>query len=269
MVKIMCASVAAVALMSSTSCMTAPQVATQVKSDLAPSGTLRAAINYGNPVLTQGTPAGGDLRGVTVDLAKELGRRLDVPVELVAYDAAGKVTDAVKTGAWDIAFLAVDPTRANDVTFTAPYLEIEGTYLVPGDSPIHSIQDADREGVRIAVGAKSAYDLYLSRTLAHATLQRAPSAVESVALFTNEKLEAVAGVRQALVTSAATIPGARVIDGRFMVIPQAAAVPKGRDVGAQYLREFIEDVKASGFVAESLKRSGVNGATISAPASVP
>jgi len=267
MVKIMCASVAAVALVSWTSCMSAPQVATQVKSDLAPSGTLRAAINYGNPVLAQGTPSGGDLRGITVDLARELSKRLDVPLQLVTYDAAGKMTDAIKTGAWDIAFLAVDPTRANEVTFTAPYLEIEGTYLVPGDSPIHAIQDVDREGVRVAVGAKSAYDLYLGRTFAHAQILRAPTAAESVELFTKDKLDAVAGVRQALVASAATIPGARVIDGHFMVIAQAAAVPKGRDVGAQYLREFIEDVKASGFVAESLKKSGVAGATIAGPAS--
>src|SRR5688572_27553778 len=121
------------------SCMSTPQVPPQARSELAPSGTLRAAINYGNPVLTQGSPATGDLRGITVDLARELGRRIDVPVELVPFDAAGKVTDAVKTGAWDLAFLAVDPTRANDVTFTAPYLEIEGTYLVPADSRIHAI----------------------------------------------------------------------------------------------------------------------------------
>jgi len=263
MVKIIGASIAAVAL---ASCSSAPQVAPQVKSYLAPSGTLKAAINYGNPVLTQGTPAGNDLRGITVDLARELGKRLGVPVDLVPYDAAGKVTDAVKTGAWDIAFLAVDPTRANDVTFTAPYVEIEGTDLVPGDSPLKAIEDVDREGVRIAVGAKSAYDLYLGRTLAHAQLLRAPSALESVALFTKDKLEAVAGVRQALVASSAHIPGSRVLDGRFMVIAQAMAVPKGHDAGAQYLREFIEDVKASGFVAEALRKSGVDGATVASAA---
>ena len=153
MVKIIGASLAAVALVS---CTSAPDPMAAARADLAPSGTLKAAINYGNPVLTQGTPAGGDLRGITVDLARELGKRLGVPVELVPYDAAGKVTDAVKTGAWNIAFLAVDPTRANDVTFTAPYVEIEGTYLVPGDSPLKAIEDVDREGVRIAVGAKSA-----------------------------------------------------------------------------------------------------------------
>jgi polar amino acid transport system substrate-binding protein len=244
------------------SCVSSARVPSEVRADLAPSGTLRAAINYGNPVLVQGTPAAGEPRGISVDLGRELGRRIGVPVELVPYTAAGQVTDAVKTGAWDLAFLAVDPTRANDLVFTAPYLEIEGTYLVPAGSPLHAIADVDRQGVRVAVGAKSAYDLFLTRTLTRAQIVRAPSAVESIALFTRDKLDAVAGVRQALAAAARDIPGARVMDDRFMVIAQAAAVPKGRDAAAKYVREFIEDVKASGFVAESLKRSGVDGVTL-------
>ena len=246
-------------------CAAAPAVSPAVRSDLAPTGTLRAAINYGNPILAQGGPAAGDLRGITVDLSRELARRIGVPVELVPYDAAGKMTDAVKTGAWDIAFLAVDPARAAEIIFTAPYLEIEGTYLVPAESPLRTVEDVDREGVRIAISAKSAYDLFLSRSLQHAQIVRAPSITGSIDLFTSDKLEAVAGVRQALVTAAAKIPGSRVLDGRFMVIPQAAGVPKGRDAGAQYLRAFIEEAKASGMVAEALKKSGVDSATI-APA---
>jgi polar amino acid transport system substrate-binding protein len=247
-------------------CAGAPSIPRAVVSDLAPTGKLRAGINYGNPILSQGGPATADLRGVTVDLSRELARRIGVPVELVPYDAAGKMTDAVKTGAWDLAFLAVDPARAEDISFTAPYLEIEGTYLVPAGSPLRTIEDVDRDGVRVAVTAKSAYDLFLGRNLKHAQIVHASSPPESIALFTSDKLEALAGVRQALVTAAAAIPGSRVLDGRFMVIAQAAGVPKGRDAGAQYLREFIEDAKASGFVAESLKKSGVDGATIAPPA---
>ena len=247
-------------------CAATPAVSPAVRSDLAPNGTLRAAINYSNAVLAQGSPATGDLRGITVDLARELGRRVGVPVELVPYDAAGKMTDAVKAGAWDIAFLAVDPARAEDISFTAPYLEIEGTYLVPAASALRTIEDVDRDGVRVAVTAKSAYDLFLGRNLKHAQIVHASSPPESINMFTSDKLDALAGVRQALVTAAAAIPGSRVLEGRFMVIAQAAGVPKGHDAGAQYLREFIEDAKASGLVAELLKKSGVDGATIAPPA---
>ena len=246
-----------------------PQVPPEVRADLAPTGTLRAGINHGNPILAQKDPATGDLRGITVDLSRELGRRIGVPVELVPYDAAGKMTDALKTGAWDLAFLAVDPARAEEIAFTAPYLEIEGTYLVPAGSPIRTIADVDREGVRITAGAKSAYDLFLSRTLTRAQIVRAPTALEAVDLFSRDKLEAVAGVRGALVTAAAKIPGSRVLEDRFMVIAQAAGVPKGREAGARYVREFIEDAKASGFVAKALEDSGVEGsATIAPPAPI-
>ena len=264
MIKITVAFLSVVLLMS---CSPVDQPPAAVRADLAPSGTLRAGINYGNPILAQRDPATGDLRGITVDLSKELARRIGVPVELVPYDAAGKMTDALKTGAWDVAFLAVDPARAEEISFTAPYLEIEGTYLVPAGSPIRTIADVDREGVRIAAGAKSAYDLFLSRNLTRATIVRAPTALEAVDKFKTDKLEAVAGVRQALVSAAATIPGSRVLDERFMVIGQAAGVPKGRDAGARYVREFIEDAKASGFVAKALKDSGVeDSATIAPPA---
>jgi polar amino acid transport system substrate-binding protein len=254
------------ALLASSSPM--PQVPAAVRAALAPTGTLRVGINYGNPILVQGSPATGDLRGIAVDLGRELARRIGVPVALVPYDAAGKMTDAVKTGAWDVAFLAVDPARADDIGFTAPYVEIEGTYLVPAGSPLRTIEDVDRDGVRVAISAKSAYDLFLSRSLQHAQIVRASSIPASIDLFTSGKLEAVAGVRQALITAAAKLPGSRVLDGRFMVIPQAAGMPKGRDAGARYLREFIEDAKASGFVAESLKRSGADGATIAVAAPV-
>lgn len=244
------------------SCATIPTVPPGARSELAPTGKLRAAINFGNPVLAQKDPAGREPRGVSVDLARELGRRLGVPVELVTYDAAGKVFEALKTGAWDIAFLAIDPARAAEITFTAPYVVIEATYLVPADSPLRTIQDVDRDGVRVAVGNKSAYDLYLTRTLKRAQLIRVPTSPEAIDLFLRDKLEAAAGVKQPLLQFAKTHPNVRVMDGRFMVIEQAMGTPKGRETGARYLREFIEEMKASGFVARGLAKSGQSDATV-------
>jgi polar amino acid transport system substrate-binding protein len=237
----------------------------EIRSELAPTGTLRAAINFGNPVLAQKDPVTGEPRGVSVDLARELGRRLNVPVELVTYDAAGKVFDALKSGAWDIAFLAIDPARASEISFTAPYVIIEGTYMVPADSPLRTIGDVDRDGVRVAVGNKSAYDLYLTRTIKRAALVRAPTSEAAIELFGRDKLEVAAGVRQPLEEFAAKNPDVRMIEGRFMVIEQAMGTPKGRAAGAAYLRGFVEEMKASGFVADALRRSNQTDAVV-APA---
>jgi len=250
----------AAALLSS--CATVPTVPPGARSELAPTGKLRAAINFGNPVLAQKDQASGEPRGVSVDLARELGRRLGVPVELVTFDAAGKVFDVLKTGAWDIAFLAIDPVRAAEIVFTAPYVVIEGTYLVPADSPLRTIQDVDRDGVRVAVGNKSAYDLYLTRTLKRAQLVRVPTSPEAIDVFLKNKLEAAAGVKQPLLQFAKTHPNVRVMDGRFMAIEQAMGTPKGREAGALYLREFVEEMKASGFVARGLEKSGQGDATV-------
>ena len=250
------------------SCATVPVVPPGARSELAPTGKLRAAINFGNPVLAQKDPATGEARGVSVDLARELGRRLGVPVELVTFDAAGKVFDALRTGSWDIAFLAIDPARAAEIIFTAPYVVIEGTYLVPADSPLRTIEDIDSEGVRVAVGNKSAYDLYLTRTLKRARLVRVPTSPEAIDVFLKDKLEAAAGVKQPLVQFAKTHPGVRVMDGRFMAIEQAMGTPKGREAGARYLREFVEEMKASGFVARGLEKSGQGDATVAPRAPV-
>ncbi|HEX2552240.1 MAG TPA: ABC transporter substrate-binding protein [Microvirga sp.] len=238
----------------------------EIVKDLAPQGRLRAAINFGNPVLAQKDAASGEPRGISVDLARELGRRLGVGVDLVLYDAAGKVADAARTGAWDIAFLAIDPGRANDITFTAPYVVIEGTYLVPADSALKTIDDVDREGVRVVVGNKSAYDLYLTRALKKAQLVRAPTSPAVIDVFKAEKLEVAAGVRQQLIAFAATRPEVRVMDGRFMVIEQAMGTPKGREAGAAYLRAFVEEMKASGFAAAALERSNQKDAAVAPPA---
>lgn len=238
-----------------------------VLKDLAPGGKLRAAINFGNAVLAQRDAATGQPKGITPDLARELGRRLGVPVEFVIFEAAGKVFDAAKIGAWDIAFIAIEPVRAAEVEFSAPYVIIEGGYMVPKDSSLKMIADVDRPGVRIAVGLKSAYDLYLTRTIKNATIVRAATGGGSamIELFLNDKLEVVAGVKPGLFDYAKEHPEVRVMDGRFMEIQQAMGTPKGRTAGAAYLRAFVEDVKASGFVAAAIKRSN-QSATVAPPA---
>ena len=245
-----------------------PMNTPSIRTDLAPTGKLRVGINYGNPVLAKRDPASGELRGVAVDLARELGRRVDLPVDLVGFDAAGKMFEAVKAGAWDVAFLAIDPGRANEIDFTAAYVEIEGTYLVPAGSPFRTNEEIDREGVRIGVSANSAYDLFLSRSIRHAQLVRAAGPGASFDLIVTGKVDVVAGVRQALIANAVKLPGSRVFDSRFMAIEQALGVAKGRGAAPKYLREFIEDVKASGLVARAIENAGVSGVSIAPPAPI-
>jgi polar amino acid transport system substrate-binding protein len=234
-----------------------------VVKSLAPTGTLRVGINLGNIVLAQTDATTGEPKGITAELARELGRRLNVPVDLVRFDAAGKSFDALKAGKLDIVFLAIEPVRAAEVAFSAPYVIIEGVYMVPKDSGLKSVADVDSEGVRIAVNKASAYDLYLTRTLKHAKLVRSENGVD---LFIKDKLEAAAGVKQPLVAYAKTNPNVRMLDGRFMEIQQAMGTVKGRDVGARYLRAFVEEMKASGFVADALKRSNQPDASVAPPA---
>ena len=243
-----------------------PPVSPQVVGDLAPGGRLRAAINFGNPVLAQRDAATGEPRGVSVDLSREIGRRLGVRVEFVVFESAGAVADAAKDSAWDIAFLAIDPGRAAGIAFSAPYVVIEGTYLVPAASPLRTTGDVDRDGVRIAVGKGSAYDLYLTRTITKAQLVRAPTSPAVIDAFRGQALEAAAGVRQQLVAFASGQPDLRVMDGRFMVIEQAIGTPRGRAHAPGFLKEFVEDAKASGFVADALARSGQQDAAVAPPA---
>ena len=250
------------------SCAMTSQVPPAARSDLAPTGTLRAAINFGNPILAARDPSTGEPRGVSVDLSRELARRLGVPVQFVTYDAAGKVVEGLKSGAWDVAYVAIDPARAVDISYTAPYVVIEGAYLVPQDSSIRSNTDVDRQGVRVAVGAGSAYDLFLSRNLKFAKIVRAPTSPAVTDMFMAQKLEVAAGVKQQLEADARRIPGLRLLEGRFMVINQAMGTPRGRAVGAKYLREFVEEMKASGFVAQALERHRVEGASVAPRAPV-
>jgi len=236
-----------------------------VRNELAPSGKLRIGINYGNAVLASRDASSGELRGVAVDLARELGRRCELPVELVTFESAGKMTAAMKGGAWDAAFLAAEPGRADEIAFTAPYLLIEGTYLVPPRSPIQSIDDVDRIGVRVGVSTGSAYDLFLSRHLERAQRVKAEGPGATVDLLMNGKVDVIAGVRQALLVHAVKLPGSRVFDDRFMAIEQALGMPRGRPAGLGVLREFIETMKASGFVAQSLERAGIHGVSVAPP----
>jgi polar amino acid transport system substrate-binding protein len=237
-----------------------------VAKDLAPTGTLRVAINLGNGVLAQKT-ASGELDGVSVALARELGKRAGVPVQLIPFEAAGKVFEALKGGAWDLAFLAIEPVRANEIDFSPPYVLIEGTYMVRKDSPLKVIGDVDKPGIRIAVGRGSAYDLYLTRTIKNAELVRAHTGGgrAMIDLFLDQKLDAAAGVKQPLVEYAKTDPNVRVMDGRFQEIRQAMGTPKGRDKAAAFVKTYIEEMKANGFVAEQLKRTNQPDAAVAPP----
>ena len=242
-----------------------PAVAPPPVAELAPTARLRAAINFGNPILAV-RDAAGQPSGLSVDLARELGQRLGVPVELVTFTSAGRVVEAVKNSEVDIAFVAIDPVRGADMLQTPPYVIIEGAYLVKNDSPIRRNEEVDRPGNRIVVGNGSAYDLYLTRELKAAKLVKAPTSPAVTDVFMAQGMEVAAGVKQQLQADAMRLPGLRLLDGRFMVIQQAMGLPKGRDAGARYVSAFVEEMKASGFVDASLKRHRVEGALVAPPA---
>jgi polar amino acid transport system substrate-binding protein len=245
------------------------QISPAARSELAPSGKLRVGINLGNFLLVAKDSATGELRGIVIDLARDLGRRAGVPVEFSTYPGAGELAEAVKRGAWDVAFLGAEPARAIEIAFTAAYLEIEATYLVPAGSPVRSNADVDREGVRIAVSDKSAYDLFLKRSLKHARLVPAQGIDASYDLFVAQKLEALAGLKPRLVTDAERLPGSRVLEGRFTAIQQAIGTPRARGAAAGYLREFAEEIKASGMVAQLIEKHRVRGVSVAPAKLVP
>ncbi len=243
-----------------------PPLTAAARSELIPTGKLRVGINYGNFLLV--TSGGGtpDLRGPAPDLARELGRQVAAPIDFVQFDTAGKLADAVKTGAWDVAFLGAEPQRAGEIAFTAAYLEIPSTYLVPAGSPIRSVDEVDRPGVRIAVTERAAYELYLTRTIKHAKLVYAQGLDGSFNLFVDQKLDALAGLKPRLITDVQKLPGARLLDGQFTAVQQAIGTPKPRAAAAEYLRQFVEDEKASGLVAELIQKNGVQGVGVAPPA---
>jgi len=235
------------------------------RADLAPSGTLHAGINFSNILLTARDPVTRVPSGVALDLAHEFGKRLGVAVKIVSYESAGALAEAAASGEWQLGFLAIEPKRANEITFTAAYVEIEATYLVPPASPLKTIDEVDRPGVRISVTGKAAYDLYLTRTLKHATLFRTADAAATFKQFVAEKMDALAGLTSQLEMDREKLPGSRILPGRFTAVQQAAGTPRGHDAGARYLAAFIEDVKASGFVARSIEKNKIRGLTV-APA---
>ena len=248
--------------------VTTPDPRTAAIAELGATGKLRAAINFGNPILAS-RGAGGEPQGVSVDLAREAARRLGLPIELILFNSAGAVVEAVKARQVDLAFVAIDPVRAADMEYTAPYVIIEGAYLVRNNSALLRNEEVDRPGTRVAVGRGSAYDLFLTRELKSATLVRAPTSPEVTDLFLAQNLEVAAGVKQQLEADAGRVGGVRLLPGRFMVIEQAMGVPKGRSAAQAWLSGYIEEMKASGFVAASLQQHGIKGAAVAPPRSGP
>jgi polar amino acid transport system substrate-binding protein len=248
-------------------CAVTPSAPSAAVADLAPTGRLRAGINLGNGVIATRDAASGEIRGIAVNVARELARRLNVSVELVVFEQARNAVDAMQAGALDVVFVAIEPVRAAVIDFTAPYAEIEGTYAVPAGSSIRTIEDVDRDGVRISVVARSNYDLFLSRTLKRAQLVRTETTLGSADIFVDGKVDALAGVKQRVDEAVARSPGAHAL-GRFMSIRQAIGTPKGRSAGLAYLREFVEDIKTSGLVAREIGQAGLRDATVAPAAPV-
>lgn len=242
------------------------QISPEARAELAPGGKLRVGINHSNfLIVTPGSPFGAP-KGIAPELALELGRRAGVPVEFVSFDAAGKLADAVKSAEVDVGFLGNEPQRADVIAFSPAYLELPVTYLVPAGSAIAQLEDVDREGVRVAVSARSAYDLYLTRNLKHATLVRAEGIPASAKLFVAEKLEALAGLKPGLMEEARKLPGSRLLDGQVTAVQQSIGAPKNRQAAAACLREFVEDVKRSGMVGRLVESHGVKGVNVAPPA---
>ena len=235
------------------------------RAELAPSGTLRVGINAANFLLVSHYVEGSDPHGIAPDLGRELAKQLGIPVAFVVYESPGKLADAGKSDAWDVAFLGNEPQRASEIAFTAPYIEIPVTYLVPQGSPIKNIDEIDRKDVRIAVMERSAYDLFLTNHLAHAQLQRASSIDDSYHLFVEAGLDALAGLKPRLVIDAEKLPGSRILDGQVTAVKQSAGTLHGRETGARFLRQFIEQAKSSGLVAQFVEHYGVRGVSV-APA---
>ncbi len=238
------------------------QISSAARSELAPGGKLRVGLNYGNFLLVLKDGPGGEPRGIAPDLGRELAKRVGVPLEFVRFDQAGKLADAVKDGKCDVGFLGAEPQRASEIAFTAAYLEIPVTFLVPSGSPIQAIADVDREGVRIAVADRSAYDLFLSRNIKKAELVRAQGIDGSYQLFVDRKLDVLAGLKPRLVSDAEKLPGSRILDGQITGVQQAVGTPKARSAAAAYLGEFVADLHKSGLVKKIAAEHGVRGVVV-------
>lgn len=234
-----------------------------VRQQIAPTGTLRVALNLSNFLLVSRADDGAEPVGIAPDVGREIARRLALPVSFVRFPSPGDLAAAAAAGVWDVGLIGADPLRATEIVFTPAYLEIEASYLVRGDSPIRSIDEVDRPGVRIAVGDKTAYDMYLRRTLQQATLHRAQGLEASFQLFVDQQLDALAGLRPRLAADQERIVGSRILDGRFTAIQQAIGVPIARTTAAAWLLDFVRDIK-TGFVAERIAQHGVRGVSVAA-----
>lgn len=237
-------------------------VSREVLEALAPSGRLRAGINYGNVVLASKDSASGELRGVHVDLARELAVRLGVPVDLQGEAAAGTLVEALKAGTLDVVLLSFEPSRAREIVYSPVYLTVDATYLVPPGSTLATAEEVDRPGVRIAIAAKGVYEYYLKSRLKHATLANAPSTHAAFERFATERLDALVGLRPRLAEDLPRMPGARIVEGRFMLVEQALATRAGRPAAADFVRDFVHDIRASGLLARVLESNQVRGVTI-------
>ena len=236
-----------------------------VIAELAPTGVLRAGINMSNFLLVTGKAANGDPDGVSPDMARELARRLGVPVKLIPFKSPGELADEAGNNVWDIGNIGAEPARAETIAFTAAYAEIESTYLVPAGSPIKSIAEVDRPGVRIAVTGRSAYGLWLDRNIKHAELVRSDTLDSAVEQFVADKLDVLAGLKPRLLTDVEKLPGAKILDGQFSAVQQAIGTPKKNTKAAPYLRAYVEEAKASGFVASLIERHKVRGLSVAPP----
>jgi len=234
-------------------------------AELAPGGTLRAGINLSNFLLVTGTAPSGDPTGVAPDMARAIADKVGVAVSYVTYPAPGALADAAGDGVWDIGLIAAEPARAETIAFTPAYVEIEATYMVPEGSPLAAIGDIDRPGIRVAVAARSAYDLYLTRHLKHAELVRAKGLAGAVELFLAEKLDALAALRPGLIADADKLSGGRILDGRFTVVQQAVGTAPANRAAAAFLRDFVAEAKTGGLVARLIERHGVAGRLLVAP----
>ena len=232
------------------------------RAALAPTGVLRAGINCSNFLLVSGGLVDGVPVGVSPDLAGAIAAKLGVPVQLVPYTSPGLLADDAGKGIWDIGLIGAEPARAQTIDFTPAYCEIESTYLVPAGSPIQTIADVDKPGVRIAVTARAAYDLWLERNIRHAKLVRATGLDGAYELFVGDKLEALAGLRPRLLTDVQNLPGARILDGQFAAVQQAVGTTKGNAAGLAFLESFVAEAKASGVIASLIAKHRVVGLSV-------
>jgi len=232
-------------------------VSQDIVADLAPTGVLRAGINLSNVLLVTDKAANGDPVGVSPEMAAMIAERLGLPLELIPYDTPGEVADAIDN--WDIGLIAADPKRAETIAFTTAYVQVEATYLVPEDSPFQDIDDVDADGVQIAIAGRAAYDLFLDRHLKHAELKRGKGLVGAVALFREEKLDALAGLRPALLDNQKEFPGSRVLDGCYTTVQQAIGTRPQRKLAAEFLQAFVDETTGNGTVQGFIDKHGVTG----------